>query len=117
MAQGSVAPINLEVQLHDSNGNIHDGTFCAQRLEMDNCAYMLATFMDNTEHKRAEQALIESQERLDLALDSAQLGTWDWHIPTGRLYGSARAAQLHGLPAEPFNESFDAFFDGMSDDD
>src|SRR5476649_395563 len=113
MAQDSVAPINLEVQLHDSDGNIHDGTFCAQRLEMDNCAYMLATFMDNTEHKRAEQALKESQERLDLALDSAQMGTWDWHIPSGMLYGSARAAQLHGLAAEPFHETFDAFFHGV----
>lgn len=117
MVKGEPKPITLEVQLHASNGRVHDGTLCAQKIVLDNCAYLLSTFLDNTEHKRAELALKESQERLDLALDSAQLGTWDWHIPTGMLYGSARAAQLHGLAPEPFHESFDAFFEGVPGED
>src|SRR3546814_15386458 len=33
------------------------------------------------------------------------------------LYGSARAAQLHGLEPKPFHESFDAFFEGVPDDE
>lgn len=106
-------PITMEVQFCASNGQIHDGTLSAQKVELEGEAYLLSTFLDTTERKNAEQALKDSQERLDLALDSAQLGTWDWHIPTGMLYGSARAAQLHGLPPEPFHESFDAFFEGM----
>ncbi|MCF5076364.1 PAS domain S-box protein, partial [Pseudomonas syringae] len=106
-------PITMEVQFCASNGQIHDGTLSAQKVELDGQAYLLSTFLDTTERKNAEQALKDSQERLDLALDSAQLGTWDWHIPSGMLYGSARAAQLHGLPPEPFHESFDAFFEGM----
>ncbi|MCU1729693.1 EAL domain-containing protein [Pseudomonas sp. 7P_10.2_Bac1] len=107
------APIYMEAQLVARNGQLHDGILSAQKVELEGEAYLISTFVDNSIRKEAEQALIESQERLDLALDSAQLGTWDWHIPSGRLYGSARAAQLHGLPAEPFNESFDAFFDGV----
>lgn len=106
-------PITMEVQFCASNGQIHDGTLSAQKVELEGEAYLLSTFLDTTERKNAEQALKDSQERLDLALDSAQLGTWDWHTPTGMLYGSARAAQLHGLPPEPFHESFDAFFEGM----
>lgn len=102
-------PITMEVQFCDSHGQIHDGTLSAQKVELEGEAYLISTFLDTTERKNAEQALKDSQERLDLALDSAQLGTWDWHIPTGMLYGSARAAQLHGLPPEPFHESFDAF--------
>ena len=89
----------------------------AQKVELDGEAYLISTFLDTTERKNAEQALKDSQERLDLALDSAQLGTWDWHIPSGMLYGSARAAQLHGLEPAPFHESFEAFFEGMSDED
>jgi PAS domain-containing protein len=73
----------------------------ARKVELEGEAYLLSTFLDTTERKNAEQALKDSQERLDLALDSAQLGTWDWHIPSGMLYGSARAAQLHGLPPSP----------------
>ncbi|MDB5984522.1 MAG: histidine kinase [Pseudomonas sp.] len=113
MIIGEPKPVSLEVQLNASNGNVHDGILCAQKIELDGCAYILSTFLDNTQHKHAEQALKESQERLDLALDSAQLGTWDWHIPSGMLYGSARAAQLHGMEPEPFHESFDSFFDGV----
>ncbi|OPA87961.1 histidine kinase [Pseudomonas fluorescens] len=110
-------PITMEVQFCASNGQIHDGTLSAQKVELEGEAYLISTFLDTTERKNAEQALKDSQERLDLALDSAQLGTWDWHIPTGMLYGSARAAQLHGLPPEPFHESFDAFFEGMPDEE
>jgi PAS domain S-box-containing protein len=74
----------------------------AHRVELEGQPYLISTFVDTTERKAAEHALKDSQERLDLALDSAQLGTWDWHIPSGMLYGSARAAQLHGMDAKPF---------------
>ena len=110
-------PITMEVQFCASNGQVHNGTLSAQKVELEGEAYLISTFLDTTERKNAEQALKDSQERLDLALDSAQLGTWDWHIPSGMLYGSARAAQLHGLDPAPFHESFDAFFEGMSDAD
>ncbi|ROM71010.1 histidine kinase [Pseudomonas brassicacearum] len=105
--------VSMEVEFRASNGQIHNGILSAQKVELEGQPYLLSTFLDTTEHKLAEQALKDSQERLDLALDSAQLGTWDWHIPSGMLYGSARAAQLHGLEPIPFHESFDEFFDGV----
>ena len=107
------ASVSMEVCLQGRDGQLHDGILSAQKVELEGEAYLVSTFLDTRKSKEVEQALIDSQERLDLALDSAQLGTWDWHIPSDRLYGSARAAQLHGLPAEPFNESFEAFFDGV----
>ncbi|TDF85586.1 PAS domain S-box protein [Pseudomonas sp. H9] len=106
-------PVTLEVQFCASNGKVHDGILSTQNIELEGTVYLLSTFVDTSERKRADQALRDSQERLDLALDSAQLGTWDWHIPSGMLYGSARAAELHGMKAEPFHESFDAFFEGV----
>src|SRR5690606_38472643 len=106
-------PVSLEVRFRASSGQIHDGILCTQGIEFEGVTFLLSTFVDTTDRKRAEQALKDSQERLDLALDSAQLGTWDWHIPSGMLYGSARAAQLHGLEPVPFHESFEAFFEGV----
>ncbi|MDY7560036.1 EAL domain-containing protein [Pseudomonas sp. 10B1] len=117
MIEGEPKPVSLEVQFNARDGCVHDGMLCVQKIDLDGCAYVLSTFLDTTEHKRAEQALKESQERLDLALNSAQLGTWDWHIPSGMLYGSARSAELHGMPAEPFHELFDSFFDGIPGED
>ncbi|PWB35879.1 histidine kinase [Pseudomonas sp. SDI] len=111
--RGTKGPVTLEVQFRASSGQVHDGILSTQTIELEGVAYLLSTFVDTSERKRAEQALKDSQERLDLALDSAQLGTWDWHIPSGMLYGSARAAQLHGLEPVPFHESFEAFFEGV----
>ncbi|MGH7462616.1 MAG: PAS domain S-box protein, partial [Longimicrobiales bacterium] len=111
--RGTSGPVTLEVQFCASNGKIHDGILSTQNIELEGTVYLLSTFVDTSERKRAEQALKDSQERLDLALDSAQLGTWDWHIPSGMLYGSARAAELHGLEPVPFHESFEAFFEGV----
>ena len=105
--------VSMEVQFRASNGQVHDGILSAQKVELEGQPYLLSTFLDTTERKIAEHALKDSQERLDLALDSAQLGTWDWHIPSGMLYGSARAAQLHGLEPIPFHESFEEFFEGV----
>ncbi|MBO0368653.1 PAS domain S-box protein [Pseudomonas putida] len=109
----STGPITMEVQFRGSSGKVHDGILCTQSIELEGVTFLLTTFVDTSERKRAELALKDSQERLDLALDSAQLGTWDWHIPSGMLYGSARAAQLHGLEPVPFHESFEAFFEGV----
>ncbi len=106
-------PTYLQCRWRGRDGRAHDGTLYTQKIELSDGHYLLSTFIDNTEQKRAEQALKESQERLDLALDSAQLGTWDWHIPSGMLYGSARASELHGLEAVPFHGPFETYFNDV----
>ena len=43
---------------------------------------------DITEHKQAEAKLHESEERLSLAVQAADLGTWDWDIVANRIVWS-----------------------------
>lgn len=83
----------------------------------DNRIQVFGVIRDITQQQKQEQELRESRERLDPALESANLGTWDWHIPSGMLYGSERAASLHGLPAEPFHGEFMQFFRHVPDSD
>lgn len=59
----------------------------------------LAIVMDISQRKCAEQALAESEHRLNLALDSARLGLWEWHLDTGRLDVSENYLRITGLPA------------------
>lgn len=66
-----------------------------------------------TEQAQREALLRETTDRLELALDSAQMGTWDWHIPSAMLHASPRAAQLHGMEAVPFHDHFETFFAGV----
>ena len=42
-------------------------------------------FKDISDRKKAEIALRENEDRLRMAISSAQLGTWDWNLVTGEL--------------------------------
>jgi two-component system, cell cycle sensor histidine kinase and response regulator CckA len=44
-----------------------------------------ATIRDITEKQKMEGALKESEQRLKLAIDAAQIGLWDWDIPSDRV--------------------------------
>ena len=52
------------------------------------------------ERARAEARLRESEARLRLALNAAQLGTWTWDLATGKADLDPRAAQIVGLEAD-----------------
>jgi PAS domain S-box-containing protein len=57
----------------------------------------------------AEVALRESEERLRLALDAAQMGTWSWDIPTGKVVWSENVAPLMGVADSRSLLSFDDY--------
>jgi PAS domain S-box-containing protein len=48
----------------------------------------------------AEDALRRSEQRLRLAIEATQLGTWDYLPPTGRLEWSVRCKALFGMRAD-----------------
>lgn len=48
------------------------------------------------EQRSLEHALRESQERLSLAIDGADLGMWDWKVQTGEVHFSERWAEILG---------------------
>jgi len=52
---------------------------------------------DVTERRKAERALRESQERLHLALETAELGMWEWHPGTDSFYLDDRECRLLGV--------------------
>ncbi len=56
---------------------------------------------DVTGRRQAEEALRESRERLELALEGAGLALWDWNIVTDELIFNARWSEMLGYdPAE-----------------
>ena len=52
---------------------------------------------DITDHKRAEEALRESEEQLHLAVDSADLGLWDMNLLTGEVAHNKRWTEMLGF--------------------
>ena len=51
---------------------------------------------------KTEAALSERQQQLDLALQAAGMGIWDWEIATGRVSWEGEHAALFGISAEAF---------------
>jgi diguanylate cyclase (GGDEF)-like protein/PAS domain S-box-containing protein len=58
--------------------------------------HFIAQIQDVSERRRNQQALVESEQRLELALAGANLGTWDWDISTGRVVFNRRWAEMLG---------------------
>jgi len=75
-----------------------------------------AIAQDITSQKRAIRLLHESEERLTLALESAQLGTLDLDVNTGKLIWSARTKALAGL-GPTVRESYELFLGTLHPED
>ncbi|HEY5778241.1 MAG TPA: PAS domain-containing protein [Terrimicrobiaceae bacterium] len=52
------------------------------------------------ERDRDEAALRDSKERLQLAVEGADLGTWDWNLRNDKLHWSDRCKRMFGIPSE-----------------
>jgi two-component system sensor histidine kinase UhpB len=62
--------------------------------------YFISVIEDITARKQAEQALRESEERLQLALDGGSLGTWHLDMVSGQVLRDRRAEEIIGLPPD-----------------
>lgn len=58
--------------------------------------FFISQIQDITERMQAYQDLRDSEKRLELALEGAQLGTWDWNIRTGSVVFNGRWAEMVG---------------------
>ena len=115
---GHIAPEAMRHRIRWPDGSLH-WLEISGHLQTDSNGrkQIFGVIRDITQQQEQEQALRESQERLTLALESANLGTWDWHIPSGTLYGSARAASLHDLSSDFFQGDFNDFFQHVPEED
>ena len=57
---------------------------------------LVAVYDDVTERRTLELALVESRERLELALEGSELGMWDWQVQTGEVQFNDRWAAIVG---------------------
>jgi len=72
---------------------------------------------DITERKATEDVLRESEERLRFTLESARVGTWTWHVPSGEVRWSDNMEAIHGQSPKTFGSSFEAFIEDVHPED
>jgi PAS domain S-box-containing protein len=69
------------------------------------------------QHARSEAALQASEERLRVAMEAANLGTWDWDVTSDRVAWSDAVYRLHGVVPGAFGGSVADFARLVHDDD
>ncbi|MCU0535463.1 MAG: PAS domain S-box protein [Hydrococcus sp. Prado102] len=71
---------------------------------------------DIRERKQTQRALQENEQRLQLALNGANQGTWDWNIKTEVLSWDNRCKEIFGLPPD-FPVTYEWHLDALHPDD
>lgn len=99
-----------------------DGTTFDLELLGRNCLYRgrvarITAMRDVTESKRAEEALRESEERLDLAVRGTSDGMWDWGLESGEVYWSPRLKELLGYGEDEVEADYGRFVAFMHPED
>ncbi|NEU80728.1 PAS domain S-box protein [Nostoc sp. UIC 10630] len=60
-------------------------------------AGVIAVSRDISDRKRTEQALRQSEQRLQMAQRAGKIGTWEWNVPTGEVFWSEGIWDILGL--------------------
>lgn len=69
------------------------------------------------ERKHAEEALREGEERLRIALQAGQMGTWEWDITTGQVTWSETLEAIHGIAPGTFPGTYEAYCSDIHPED
>lgn len=109
----------VEVELTTRDGG---SVWCEVRVSFVRGAHgeptgVVGVTRDITARKATEEALRESQERLALALDAANEGLWDWHVPTGETYLSPRFFTMLGYDPDELPHQYSTWVELLHPED
>jgi PAS domain S-box-containing protein len=118
------APARYEYRIVDREGNAHWIDFAGTKMMFGRKPAILATALDITERKLAEEIqrrvldeLIVSEQRLSLAHRAAGMGSWEWDIATNELAWSPEIYEMHGIPRDGSPPSFERWFQSIHPED
>ena len=78
---------------------------------------MIGAMLDITARKESEQALRDSEERLRMALDGGQIGTWDWDLRNDAVRWGGHAARVFNVVPGSAPLRFEAFLEMVHPED
>jgi PAS domain S-box-containing protein len=111
----SVRDFELDVRL--KSGEVRNVSLSIEMMDVGGKSKMLTTIQDITLHKRAEEALRESEQRLKRAQEMAHLGSWELDLVNNRLTWSDEVYRIFGLQPQEFGATYEGFLQVVHPDD
>ncbi|MCX9013877.1 MAG: PAS domain S-box protein [Candidatus Methanoperedens sp.] len=88
---------DFEAELNHKSGAIRNGMVSGYIVTILGKKYLMGTFYDITERKKAEKALQGSEERLRLATELANVAVWEYSFITNSMSRSKNHDKLYGV--------------------
>jgi PAS domain S-box-containing protein len=111
---------NIEYSLRRKDtGETWVGSYCFAPIRDPNGAITGSVVVgrDITEKKQAQQKLLDSEERFNIAADAASIGIWEFDIPGEQLAWDHRMFQLYGISPDEFSGVYEAWHGGLHPED
>lgn len=77
----------------------------------------VAAFVDITDRREAEVNLVNSEQRLQMALEAGGMGAWEWELTSNKVIWSPGLEAIHGLPTGTFGGTIEDFKRDIHPDD
>ncbi len=87
---------NYEMQVRRKDGSIIDGLLSGGVIESRGERRFITVMADISDQVELRERLESHRRRLRNIIDSTGLGTWEWHVPSGRLSLNERWAGMLG---------------------
>lgn len=102
-------PFEIEYRIQNREGKYH-WFICRStptRNSQGEITGWIGTITDIDQQKQTALALQKNQERLDLAMKAARMGSWDWNIQTGEVHWSKNLEDLFGMAPGSFDGRYE----------
>jgi PAS domain S-box-containing protein len=113
MQRGEAVRLEDQRYLLDRDGSVQEAFFTLSispvRLEDGTVGAALVTVEETTSRRQAHEQLLESERRLAVAQQVADMGSWDWEIETGEVRWSRNMYAIYGLDPDRFIPSLPSF--------
>ncbi len=107
---------NIEREITDKSGALRTVLVNVKTVSIRG-GTIVYTCREITERKNAAKALLESRERLDLAMSAANIGLWDWAFGTEKIISNEQYYTMLGYEPFEFDLTYKAWKSSLHPDD
>ena len=112
---GEAALLRSQIAALEQLLDVHERTSLEQATRLEQTLREREELLSR--ERRSRGALVESEQRLRLALDAGQMGTWEWDIQHNLIIWSPEEERLYGLEPGTFSGTIEEYRERIHPED